>query len=251
MSRPAAVPPGPRRETPPPAAEAKTGPAPAPELADALRWLAAGPGRCLVALVRHGEVENPGGIRYGRLPGFHLSPRGRRQAEAAAAALAPLAPVIRRVVASPLERTRETAAILAARLPVAVETDGRLLEATSRFDGRPRRDAARLRMLPLLWNPFSPSWAEPFRAVGARTAAAIRDAETGARGGAVVVVGHQSPIWLGVLALEDGRPGLAPALRRALPPWLRRPRRPTPGAVTLLRFEAGVLIRAKCLAFTA
>ena len=37
-----------------------------------------------IHLVRHGEVENPKGIIYGRLPGFHLSERGQRQAAAAA-----------------------------------------------------------------------------------------------------------------------------------------------------------------------
>ncbi len=31
-------------------------------------------------LVRHGEVENPKGVIYGRLPGYRLSERGQRQA---------------------------------------------------------------------------------------------------------------------------------------------------------------------------
>ena len=56
-----------------------------------------------------------------------------------------------------------------------------------------------------------------------------------------VLVGHQSPLWLAVLALETGGPGLAAALLRLAPPWLLRPRRPAPGSVTLLRFEGGVL----------
>ncbi|HET8648098.1 MAG TPA: histidine phosphatase family protein, partial [Vicinamibacteria bacterium] len=38
----------------------------------------------LVHLVRHGLVDNPRRLVYGRLPGWHLSPPGRRQAEAAA-----------------------------------------------------------------------------------------------------------------------------------------------------------------------
>ncbi len=37
-----------------------------------------------VHLVRHGQVENPKGVIYGRLPGYHLSERGIRQARAAA-----------------------------------------------------------------------------------------------------------------------------------------------------------------------
>ena len=39
----------------------------------------------IVHLLRHGEVENPAGIVYGRLPGYHLSANGRAMAEAAAA----------------------------------------------------------------------------------------------------------------------------------------------------------------------
>ena len=34
-----------------------------------------------VHLLRHGEVENPGAILYGRLPGFHLSALGSEMAE--------------------------------------------------------------------------------------------------------------------------------------------------------------------------
>ena len=37
-----------------------------------------------VHVVRHGEVHNPTGVLYGRLPGFHLSERGRAQAAAVA-----------------------------------------------------------------------------------------------------------------------------------------------------------------------
>ena len=41
-----------------------------------------------VNVVRHGEVYNPSGVLYGRLPGFGLSEKGRAQADAVADALA-------------------------------------------------------------------------------------------------------------------------------------------------------------------
>jgi broad specificity phosphatase PhoE len=41
-----------------------------------------------VHLLRHGEVHNPDGVLYGRLPGFRLSELGERQAVAAAEWLA-------------------------------------------------------------------------------------------------------------------------------------------------------------------
>ena len=42
----------------------------------------------IVHVLRHGEVHNPAGILYGRLPGFGLSNTGRDQAELVAKALA-------------------------------------------------------------------------------------------------------------------------------------------------------------------
>jgi broad specificity phosphatase PhoE len=92
-----------------------------------------------VHLVRHGEVENPDHIRYGRLPGFHLSARGREQAARAAEYLARQHPPIALVVSSPLERARETADVIARRLGLAtIRCDDRLTEAASRLDGLPR-----------------------------------------------------------------------------------------------------------------
>ena len=41
-----------------------------------------------VHLLRHGEVHNPDGLLYGRLPGYRLSERGHAMARAVADALA-------------------------------------------------------------------------------------------------------------------------------------------------------------------
>ncbi|HQV21412.1 MAG TPA: phosphoglycerate mutase family protein, partial [Gordonia sp. (in: high G+C Gram-positive bacteria)] len=40
----------------------------------------------VVHMMRHGEVYNPDGVLYGRLPGFRLSDTGRTQARTVAAA---------------------------------------------------------------------------------------------------------------------------------------------------------------------
>ena len=61
----------------------------------------------VVHLLRHGEVHNPSGILYGRLPGYHLSATGRLMAAAAADFFAER-PVVA-VFSSPLERAVETA----------------------------------------------------------------------------------------------------------------------------------------------
>ena len=42
----------------------------------------------IVHLLRHGEVHNPDGVLYGRIPGYHLSERGHEMARRVAAHLA-------------------------------------------------------------------------------------------------------------------------------------------------------------------
>ena len=77
-----------------------------------------------VHLLRHGEVDNPHGIIYGRLPGYHLSANGRMMAEAAADYFADR-PVVA-LFSSPLERALETAGPVAERLGLDIVTDERL-----------------------------------------------------------------------------------------------------------------------------
>ncbi|MDN6768989.1 MAG: histidine phosphatase family protein, partial [Bifidobacterium mongoliense] len=64
-----------------------------------------------IHFVRHGKVFNPDHLLYERLPGFHLSDRGRRMARATARFIAADPDMSRSttVYASPLDRTRETA----------------------------------------------------------------------------------------------------------------------------------------------
>ncbi len=66
----------------------------------------------LVLFVRHGRTHTTGDSLPGRAPGLHLTDEGRTQAEAAAARIAVL-PSVAAVYASPMERTRETAAPIA------------------------------------------------------------------------------------------------------------------------------------------
>lgn len=144
--------------------------------------------------MRHGEVENPLGVLYGRIEGYGLSARGHRMAELAAASLA--GSDIRAVVASPLQRTRESAAPWIARFGVELGIDERLIEPTNAFEGiNMRRDLPRR---PDLWrhlrNPQKPSWGEPFLTVQERMMAAVADHWASVDGGDVVLVSHQMPI---------------------------------------------------------
>src|ERR1700676_3526063 len=87
----------------------------------------------VVHLLRHGEVANPQGVLYGRLPGFHLSEDGRLMAKAAASFLAGRDVVA--LLSSPLERTVETAAPLSAQFGLDVSIDERLIEPWNHLEG--------------------------------------------------------------------------------------------------------------------
>jgi broad specificity phosphatase PhoE len=152
----------------------------------------------IVHLLRHGEVENPTGIIYGRLPGYHLSANGRSMASAAADYFAGR-PVVA-LFCSPLERAQETARPVAERLGLDIVTDDRLIESSNHFegmkfgvgDGSLRRPAH----WPYLINPFRPSWGEPYRAVATRMFAMMETARQAATGQEAVCVSHQLPIWV-------------------------------------------------------
>ena len=96
-----------------------------------------------VLLVRHGHSSANGeGILAGRLPGIHLTDRGREQADQLADRFRGL-PVVR-VVSSPLERCLETAAPLAAAVGVEVTVDDDLQEcAYGAWTGRPLGELAK------------------------------------------------------------------------------------------------------------
>lgn len=150
-----------------------------------------------VHLVRHGEVANPAGVLYGRLPGYVLSERGERQALAVAEYLADRDVVY--VACSPLERARQTVAPIAASHRIDATIDQRLIEAGNVFEGQrvsvgdgALRDP---RSWPKLRNPFRPSWGEPYLEIAHRMLAAVYSARAAAVGHEAVCVSHQLPIW--------------------------------------------------------
>jgi len=81
-----------------------------------------------VLLVRHGTTPTTGKMLPGRAGGLHLSEKGRSQAAAAAERIAALTKSPSAVYASPLERTRETAAPIARALGLRVRTAPGLVE---------------------------------------------------------------------------------------------------------------------------
>jgi probable phosphomutase (TIGR03848 family) len=93
-----------------------------------------------VILLRHGRTTaNTGGVLAGWTPGVQLDEQGQAQAQAVAERLAPVP--LAALVSSPLERCRQTAAVVAAGRELEVQTDERLGEARyGDWTGRPIKE---------------------------------------------------------------------------------------------------------------
>lgn len=160
--------------------------------------------RTVVHLIRHGEVDNPTGVLYGRLAGYVLSDLGHQMAETTANFLA--GNDIAVLISSPLERAQQTAAPLADRIGLKVQLDERVIEADNQFEGKTVGVGAGAFSNPRNWwmlrNPWRPSWGEPYRVIAARMQAAIADARDQARGHEVAIVSHQLPVWIARQSFE-------------------------------------------------
>jgi broad specificity phosphatase PhoE len=187
----------------------------------------------IVHLVRHGEVENPRRLLYGRLPGFHLSAEGRVMAKAAADFLAGRDVVALR--SSPLERALATAEPIAAQFGLDIDIDARLIEPWNHFEGMTFGvgDGAfrRPQHWHHLWNPFRPSWGEPYAEIEARMRGAMSDAAAEAHGHEAVCVSHQLPIWVARRSVEGRKLWHDPRRREC-----------ALASVTSFRFRAGEII---------
>ncbi len=163
--------------------------------------------RTVVHLLRHGEVHNPSGVLYGRLPGFKLSALGEQMAERAAGALADRD--VTHIISSPLERAQQTAAPVAARHDLRVSIDDRIIEADNVFEGQRVGVGDGVLKNPKAWrylyNPFTPSWGEPYVELAGRMRAAVAAAREAARGHEAVLVSHQLPVWIARLDAEQRR----------------------------------------------
>lgn len=184
-------------------------------------------------MVRHGEVHNPGGIIYGRLPRVALSPRGWEQARRVADLLAarPLAAVY----SSPLLRARQTARAVAARHPgVPLRTSRLLNEVRSSWQGHRREE--------VLHEPLRFNYYMPPRQPGDETLAQlfermhrfVRRVLKRHPGQTVVAVSHGDPL----VALRVGLEGRPLTLEE-----VRGPRYPPLGSVFELIYRDGHLVK--------
>jgi len=160
-----------------------------------------------VHVLRHGEVENPEKILYGRQPGWRLSERGQEMAAAVAQWSKPLD--IGAIHASPLQRAQETAHPLSQIHGLPITTDENLIEAANIFEGKKFELGSGVLRHPKMWrylyNPARPSWGEPYEEQIARMLKGVFAARDAAKGKDAFIVSHQLPIWILRSAVEGRR----------------------------------------------
>jgi broad specificity phosphatase PhoE len=150
-------------------------------------------------LVRHGEVFNPKGVLYERIDGFYLSELGEQMAKAAADSLVASGRKVRKLIASPLLRTQQSAKPIAEAFGLEPVLDERVIEPWNAFRGLKVGAKAFLKRPSIalkLYNPAKPSWGEPFVDISARMLEAALEHGAQDLPGDVVIVSHQLPIWM-------------------------------------------------------
>jgi len=151
-----------------------------------------------VLLVRHGTTPTTGKMLPGRAVGLHLSEKGRAQAAAAAERIAALTKAPSAVYASPLERTRETAAPIAKALGLRVRTAPGLVEVdVGEWTEKPLARLYRTKEWPTVqrWpGGFRFPGGESFAEMSVRSMDALLGLVAEHPGQTIVAVSHADPI---------------------------------------------------------
>lgn len=156
--------------------------------------------KTVIYLIRHGDVENPEKVEYGRLSGFPLSDEGRKQAQAVAQEIMEDDLRICRIICSPLMRTVETAEIISAALGVPFATDERLTEwDEGPWEGRKTKDFAALSGY--YGKPMKLDGLEPHEKAALRVISVIEELVKTCPGQKTAIVSHRESMASAVLKL--------------------------------------------------
>lgn len=187
-----------------------------------------------ISLVRHGLVDNPAGVYYGRLPGFALAEAGRTQAAAAGDYLASTA--VDLIYHSPLLRAYQTAAIVRAHCAITspLEESQLLNEIFSPYDGHPIEEMERRNWD--FYHETAPSFEKP-EDIAIRMVNFFDLARKGHPGSHIVGVTHADPIAFAILWAHGL--DLSAEQRKRLEACGVPDRYPTPASVSTFTFADG------------
>jgi broad specificity phosphatase PhoE len=160
-----------------------------------------------IHFVRHGEVHNPEKILYGLQPGWRLSDRGNAMAAVIGEWSTKLD--LGAIHSSPLQRAQETVAPIIAKHKLSLTTDKNLIEASNIFEGKKFELGSGVLRHPSSWrylyNPWKPSWGEPYDQLISRMLKGLFAARDAAGGKDAICISHQLPIWILRSAVEGRR----------------------------------------------
>jgi broad specificity phosphatase PhoE len=160
-----------------------------------------------IHFVRHGEVHNPEKILYGLQPGWRLSDRGNEMAAVIGDWSTKLD--LGAIHSSPLQRAQETVAPIIAKHKLSLTTDKNLIESSNIFEGKKFELGSGVLRHPSSWrylyNPWKPSWGEPYEQLISRMLKGLFAARDAASGKDAICVSHQLPIWILRSAVEGRR----------------------------------------------
>ena len=161
----------------------------------------------VIHFIRHGEVHNPEKILYGLQPGWRLSERGIQMAQVVAQWSKNLN--LGAIHSSPVQRAQETVAPIIDNHRLQLTTDKNLIEAGNIFEGKKFELGSGVLKHPKSWrylyNPWRPSWGEPYDQIINRMLKALFSARDAAGGKDAICVSHQLPIWILRSAVEGRR----------------------------------------------
>lgn len=164
-----------------------------------------------IFFVRHGEINNPKKICYGRLPGFSLSPLGKKEITKTAKQLAKNKIAV--LYASPLLRTRQSAKIISKILHLPIHYSDDLLEIKTPMEGKPK---SYVLSNTVNYNVFATKenklTGETIEDVAQRMQKFIDEIKKTYSGKNIVAVSHGDPIMI-VKALTEGLPLTLDSLR--------------------------------------
>lgn len=144
----------------------------------------------IVYLIRHGDVENPSGLHYGRFRDIGLSPKGFEQLEALGRIVEERGEKPLAIYVSPMRRAQESAQSFFADVPKVTLED--LNETDSKgFEGMPILEQRELVEKGFLTGKY---WVEDKRHLAERMMHAFTKARNGHSGKVVAIISHGDPI---------------------------------------------------------
>lgn len=156
-----------------------------------------------IFLFRHGAVENPDNILYGLSNNFTLSVLGTKQVTESGLKLRSYigSEAEVEIISSPLRRAVDTASILADIFNLkenSITTDVRLIESYNYLEGTNMAGGKNIIKNPKYWkylyNPFKPSWGEPYVEIQARIKSIVEERKNITS--TSILVSHELPIFI-------------------------------------------------------